>query len=222
MIGKSDQGQGYKTKEIERVTGFCVSISHLDRINNIPVCITLKTMYPFHQADKVKAKVMIETSLLEFAEFDGGKAKLLEEWDVATSRKRKPDDTLAAHQNDFGISQRPIKTQKSQEEISSEMTCTLTVPLWVMRKCSDDKELFCKLFIILTHLFLPRFSLSPCSHLAQHIFLENTLDEDVKPERLDKRQMAAQSTSHITAARIKDLWLSLSNHPLLLRPPYMM
>ena len=195
MIGKSDRGQGYKTKEIERVTGFSVSISHLDRINNIPVCITLKTMYPFHQSDKVKAKVMIETSLLEFAEFDGGKAKLLDEWTspFATSRKRKPDDTLTAYQNEHDITQRPTKTLKSQEDniqntIShNEATCKLTVPLWAMQTCSCDKELFSKLidtFLI----FVCRSNLSQQTVFSMRITIDKCISlaktpQDIKQEK---------------------------------------
>ena len=97
------------------------------------------------------------------------KSMLLNEWSVplattSPARKRKPDDDdffLVEH----GFSERPtkaLKAQGSSDEINprngksyEELTCcVLTVPLWVMQKCTRDNELFCKSDSLLLRIFL--------------------------------------------------------------------
>jgi len=134
------QGQGYKTREIERVTGCRVPIS-----KGIPMVIGVEAMAQATRHDEAKAKVMIENSLLEFLESESARTRLLSEWKASstqgeTSRKRKPEDTLAIQANGDGSYQRPTKSPKVDQ---NAVTCILTVPLWVTKK-SPNRDLWSK------------------------------------------------------------------------------
>ena len=147
IIGKSDEGQGYKTREIERITGCRVPIS-----KGIPMVIGVESMVQATRHDMAKAKIMIEKSLLEFLD-ESARTRLLSEWGDPSqgeiSRKRKPEDSLTIQTNENGSYQRPTKSPKVDE---NEVTCILTVPLWVMQRCSTDKDLFSKYCCILFHI----------------------------------------------------------------------
>lgn len=165
IIGNSfEKGQGYKTKEIERATGCSVSIP-----KDLPMTITLNpiAMMHMHATHVDLAKIMIENSLLEFLESHDDKGRFLNEWTVplattSPARKRKPDD------DDFFLGeqiQRPtkaLKAQGSSVEINprnrNSSCCVLTVPLWVMQKCTRDNELFCKSVSLLLLIFFIRMT----------------------------------------------------------------
>lgn len=152
MTGKL---QGSETNDIaddiERITGCSIGINRVDKSKNIPIYITVKPMSETHMRgyNMPIAKTMVEKSLLDFLESESAKARLINEWtashkQVTTLKKRKPSDNLTIEANDYGTSQRPTKSPKV-----SDKTCVLTVPLWVMQRCSKDIDLFGKLLCIL-------------------------------------------------------------------------
>ena len=80
IIGGPPEGEkGYKTKQIELETGVTVGISHMDRIKQIPMQITLRPKNQRVRFDMIKAKEMVENILLDFVACDGAKARLLYE-----------------------------------------------------------------------------------------------------------------------------------------------
>ena len=172
MTGKL---QGSETNDIaddiERITGCSIGITRVDKSKNIPIYITVKPMSEAYTRgyNMPTAKMMVEKVLLDYLESESAKARLLDEWaashkqvalesasakarllnewaashkQVAT-KKRKPSDNLTIDANDNETSQRPSKSPKV-----SDKTCVLTVPLWVMQRCSKDIDLFGKFLCI--------------------------------------------------------------------------
>lgn len=148
MTGKGSETHNI-ADDIERITGCSIGITRLDKSKNIPIYMTVK---PMSQANTrgynmPTAKSMVEKSLLDYLEAESAKSRLLSEWavphkQVTTLNKRNHEEGTEGDDD-----QRPTKTRKSLENMdqSSDKTCILTVPLWVMQSCSKDIDLFCEL-----------------------------------------------------------------------------
>ncbi|KAL7546317.1 hypothetical protein ACHAWF_009649 [Thalassiosira exigua] len=107
IIGKDDGGVGFKTREIERLTGCAVNISHLDKEKNAPMTVTIRPL-PSHASSKTsggggggggadgghraafdldRARDMVEDSLLDFLDCDGARARL--RYELAFSSRKE-------------------------------------------------------------------------------------------------------------------------------------
>ena len=74
IVGKYGNELGWKTNQVEDKAGCTVDISRADRINNVPMCVTVRPKTSQH--DMLMAKEMVEDSIFDFFGCEGAKARL--------------------------------------------------------------------------------------------------------------------------------------------------